>query len=115
MKVAITADLHLTNRFQHPERFQTLENIFGSLVQAEIDTLIIAGDLFDSSSKNPAEFEVLCQEERFQSLNYLLLPGNHDPTLSSSDFSLTNIRVISEPEVISLDDESYPFLFIPYR
>ena len=115
MKVAITADLHLTNRFQHPERFRTLENIFVSLGRAEIDTLIIAGDLFDSSLKNPAEFEALCREERFRSLNLLLLPGNHDPTLNSADFSLPNIRVISEAEIISIDEEAYPFLFIPYQ
>ena len=115
MKVAITADLHLTNRFEHPERFQTLENILVSLDQAEIDTLIIAGDVFDSSLKNPAEFESLCQDERFRGLNLILLPGNHDPTLSSADFTLPNIRVISEPEIINLEDETYPFLFIPYQ
>jgi DNA repair exonuclease SbcCD nuclease subunit len=115
MKIAITADLHLTSRYQHPERFQTLENIFISLVQNKVDILIIAGDLFDSSLKNPAEFEALCQQERFHDLNLFLIPGNHDPTISDADFTLPNLKVISEPEIISLDEDAYSFLFIPYQ
>ena len=28
MKIALTADVHLTNQDSHPERFNALENIF---------------------------------------------------------------------------------------
>lgn len=114
MKIAITADLHLTNRNQHPERFQSLENILSNLVATGVDSLIIAGDLFDSSLQNPAEFESLCHQERFQALSLYLLPGNHDPSVSNADFALPNLKVISEPEIINFDDQAYPFLFIPY-
>jgi len=61
MKIAITADLHLTSRQQRPDRFAALKNIFVQLHTLQIDTLIIAGDLHDATYDNFSEFEALCR------------------------------------------------------
>ena len=74
MKIAITADLHLTSREQRPERFEALENILADLHAQEIDTLIIAGDLFDQSRQNYAEFEQLCRKPEHTNLNLYVIP-----------------------------------------
>ena len=47
MKIAVTADVHLTTREDNPERFNALEDILGSLEGLGIEHLIIAGDLFN--------------------------------------------------------------------
>jgi DNA repair exonuclease SbcCD nuclease subunit len=52
MIVAVTADLHLTERETHPERFDALDNILEQAVREGIGTLIIAGDLFDEDCRN---------------------------------------------------------------
>ena len=47
MKIAITADLHLTTKKEHPERFNALKEILEHLRRENVPPLIIAGDLFD--------------------------------------------------------------------
>jgi DNA repair exonuclease SbcCD nuclease subunit len=113
MKLAITADLHLTARDRNPERFQTLETMLYTLRDEGIETLIVAGDLFDATRRDYADFERLCAQETFADLQILVIPGNHDPALDNSKFALDNVDIISEPALRELDGR--PFLFLPYR
>ena len=53
MKIAVTADLHLTSRVRNPERYHALANILEQLADRKIDNLVIAGDLFDASCNDP--------------------------------------------------------------
>lgn len=112
MKIAITADLHLTSREKHPERFHALENILEQLHKQNIHTLIIAGDLFDISSESPGEFEELIRKS--PDTEVIIIPGNHDPVIAQGTFSLSNIKYISSLQKFSLGD-SVPFVFIPYK
>lgn len=113
MRVALTADLHLTGRERHPQRFETLENILSRLKVEGIETLIIAGDLFDASRRDYSDFERLCAKEEFRDLQLLVIPGNHDPGINDRRIAAENVRVISEPTVQEL--EGRPFLFLPYE
>lgn len=115
MKIAITADLHLRSREQRPERFAALENIFVQLRAAQVQTLIIAGDLFDAQFDNFAEFESLCRQPENRAVQVLIIPGNHDPNLSQAAFTTENVRVFSQPELITPDSTGASFLLIPYR
>src|SRR3972149_1611889 len=47
MRIAVTADLHLTTRKEHRERFAALEDILRQCGRLGVDWLIIAGDRFD--------------------------------------------------------------------
>jgi DNA repair exonuclease SbcCD nuclease subunit len=114
MKIAITADVHLTSYDRHPERYRALENIMDQLVEQNIEKLIIAGDLFDTSCNNPGEFEKLVGQKKFNQLEIYIIPGNHDPALSVGSFSLKNIKYLTEPEPIAFS-EDVSFLFLPYR
>ena len=114
MKIAITADLHLTNREKHPERFHALENILDQLLEQEISVLIIAGDLFDASCTNPGVFEKTVSKKKYAGIDLTIIPGNHDPLLSEGTFSLPNIRYITRPQAITFAD-TIPFVFIPYQ
>ena len=48
MKIALTADLHLTSKDKYPERYNALENILDQVVANKIEILIIqiTSDLF---------------------------------------------------------------------
>jgi DNA repair protein SbcD/Mre11 len=114
MNIAITADLHLTSREKHPERFRALENIFDQLVEQEISTLIIAGDLFDATCTTPGEFEDAVKKKKYSKILLYVIPGNHDPIFSEGTFSLPNIRYIVKPELVEMPD-GIPFVFIPFK
>ena len=114
MKIAITADVHLTSFERNPERYDALENILDQLVDDNINTLIIAGDLFDSSCNNPGEFEDLTGKEQYKNLAIHIIPGNHDPALSAGTFTTQNIKYLTEPELKKLSGKD-SFLFVPYQ
>ena len=114
MKIAITADVHLTSYDRHPERYHALENILDQLLEQRIDHLVIAGDLFDSACDQPAELEQLIGKAKYNHLTVYILPGNHDPALSKGTFTTSNIRHLTEPELLTLSDDR-GCLFMPYR
>jgi len=113
LKIAITADLHLTSRKDHPGRYHALENILQQMLEEEIGSIIIAGDLFDESSRNYSEFERLCQNPKFKSIHFHVIPGNHDSRLSNRMISNKNVVVYSEPEIQKFGP--MPFLLLPYK
>lgn len=115
MKIAITADLHLTSRKAHPERYHALENILQRMIEERIDNLIIAGDLFHEQSRNYAEFDRLCQKPKYRQIHFHVVPGNHDSGLDDRVFAAENVVVYTEPELKSFDLMSLPFLFLPYQ
>jgi exonuclease SbcD len=114
LKIAITADCHLTTRKDHPERYQALTNILDQLVKTGIGTLVIAGDLFQQQSRNYAEFERLCSEKQYRELRFIIIPGNHDPQLSQRNLSASNVRIVSETELFTIPETKQRILFIPY-
>lgn len=114
MKVAITADIHLTLEAKHPERFQTFRCFLDDILKQKIQTIILAGDCFDEDNPNYAEFESLVSNPPYQSLQFIIFPGNHDASLSQSMFSAANIRVIDKPGVERFDLMSLPLLVVPY-
>jgi hypothetical protein len=114
MLVAITADVHLTARAEHPERLAGLEAVLAAAHEAGATTLIVAGDLFDASLHNYELFEQICRAPAHRDLQFLLLPGNHDPGLRETSFAAENVRVIATPALLRLDEDALPFLFVPY-
>ncbi len=115
MKIAITADLHLTTRSQHPDRFAALTNICDQMLSSGIQTLIVAGDLFDESGNNYADFDNLCNQPKFKELSLLIIPGNHDIRLANHSFTADNIEVLAEPTIKMLGDNGLRFLFVPFK
>ena len=115
MKIAVTADVHLTTRAGHPERYNALDNVLGQLAAAGIGQLIIAGDLFDRDQRNFGEFEALCGKPDYKDITIYIIRGNHDYSLRAKDIAAGNVRVIDEPEIVDLGAGSMPFLLIPYE
>jgi len=113
MNIAITADIHLTGKKEHPERWKTFENILNDIKQKNINKIIICGDLFNENYRNYSEFDELTS--KYSNIDFFIIPGNHDDTISEKGFTADNIIVYSEPEFISFDDSSFPFLFMPYK
>ena len=99
MRIAITADNHLTTQQDHPERFATLQNILKQCGELDLDRLIIAGDLFDQSQQNYAEFEEAVTEARPENLSVVVIPGNHDPQLTQGSLAVEGLEVFSEPVI----------------
>jgi DNA repair protein SbcD/Mre11 len=115
MKIAITADLHLTSRDQHPQRFQAFENILDQLLAMGIEDLILAGDLFDASLHNYAEFDSLCQQEEYRNMHLHIVPGNHDADISNRHILAPNATIYSQTTYTHGDPQMPGFLFVPYQ
>jgi exonuclease SbcD len=114
MKIAITADLHLTSRDDHPERYNALRNILDQILEEKVGCLIITGDLFDTSLKNYSDFEELCTQEVYKRLQIYIIPGNHDADLDDSSIVAENVHVLSQPTILELDPEGPCFFMVPY-
>ncbi len=115
MKVAVAADLHLTTRQKHSDRFAAFENILRSLVSLDISSLILAGDTFDESGRNYADFENICRRPEFRCIDILMLPGNHDFDLSEAALPAENVSVITDAEIREFESGALQFLLLPYR
>ncbi len=111
MKIAITADIHLKTRYETPERYHALENIFQQMRQMNISNLFIAGDLFDKEASNYYDFDSLCQN--YPDIHITIIPGNHDPQIEKRFFTATNVEIIRKP-VIKKGINGLNVLFIPY-
>ena len=114
MKIALTADLHLTSRDRYPQRYNALENILDQVVANKIEILIIAGDLFDQSQRYFGEFESICSNPLYRNINIYIIPGNHDEDLNASYFAVENIHVYTKPSLLDLDDGKFHLLLLPY-
>ncbi len=114
MRIALTADCHLTTQAKNPERFQALGNIFKQCEENDVQLLVIAGDLFDKDLPNYAEFEELYQTNRTGDLATVIIPGNHDYRLSQGALLGEGLQVYSEPTLKPLND-SRKILFLPYQ
>jgi DNA repair exonuclease SbcCD nuclease subunit len=111
MRLAVTADVHLRKRDEHPERYNALEYILARLETEGIADLAIAGDLFDKDVSNHAEFEDLCR--RHTRVHLHIIPGNHDPLISDKSIVGDNITIYTEPAVVAFADTAV--LFLPYH
>jgi len=114
LRIAITADLHLTTQQDHPERFAALKDILQQCGELDIDRLIIAGDLFDQSQQNYAEFEQAYAEACPESLAVTVIPGNHDPHLMPGALAAEGLEVFSEPVVRPAGD-NFDLLLVPFK
>jgi len=114
MKIAITADLHLTSRERHPDRFETFENLLSDLVKENTGILIIAGDLFDESGRDYSDFDSICSRPEYESIEIVVIPGNHDADIDNKQIASGNVRIVEEPKIVT-NWGAHRFLLLPYR
>jgi len=114
MRIAVTADLHLTTRKEHPDRFAALADILRQSGRLAVDWLIIAGDLFDQSRQNFADFEKAYKAAHPAGLPVSVIPGNHDPELKAGALAVEGLEVVSEPSLRPAGDD-FNLLLVPYR
>lgn len=114
MKIAITADAHLSNEPKHLFRTKALRNVLVRCAQLKVDALIIAGDLFDNNTLNPVIFENILRDLLPVPYQIFILPGNHDAGLTSSLFSdQLPVHVLEQP-IFDTNNFDIPVLFVPY-
>ncbi|MCG8605399.1 metallophosphoesterase [bacterium] len=115
MKIAVTADCHLTTRELHPERYEALEDIVEKISRSDITMLIIAGDLFDASAQNYAEFDQVCQSQAGRQIRFVVVPGNHDLDLRQQSFAAENVEIVTKPTVTAPFNGGLKLFLLPYR
>lgn len=113
MKIGISADIHLTSKEDHIERYNAFVDILDQCLDMGVEKIIIAGDLFDQSLQNYSEFESLCNKKKYDRLSIHVIPGNHDPDISNEKIVCKNITIHADPEWVDLSDD-WAGLFIPY-
>tara|TARA_A100001037_G_scaffold306815_1_gene356032 strand:- start:13235 stop:14305 length:1071 start_codon:yes stop_codon:yes gene_type:complete len=111
MKIALTADVHLISQSKTPERFSALNFILQNMEQEQIDTLIIAGDLFDQDQSNVSEIENLLKD--YPGFSIHIIPGNHDENIQNSHFSGEQFCIHEKPTVVKLGNSH--FGFVPFK
>ncbi len=114
MKIAFTADNHLTTQSRNPERFQALADILRQCGENQVKLLVIAGDLFDQSMPNYAEFEALYKKHRPPDLTTAIIPGNHDEDLNQENIAADGLIIHNEPQLLPLN-KTWKILFVPYQ
>jgi len=114
LKIAFTADNHLTTKTRNPERFLSFANILKQCGESKVKLLIVAGDLFDQSMPNYAEFESLYKKHRPPDLTTAIIPGNHDEDLKQENISADGLIIHSEPQLLPLN-KTWKILFVPYQ
>lgn len=114
MKIALTADLHLSTREAHPERFDALADIFSQMHAEQISTLVIAGDLLDQAQANLADFNELCSGVSAQGISILVVPGNHDTGLDPRVVTAENVTVVTAPRILQIEGSFPPLMLLPY-
>mgnify|MGYP006287201135 CR=1 FL=1 len=110
MQIAFTGDVHLRSQKDTPERYHALRYILNYCRDHHIPCLIIAGDLFDSELPVYTDFDHLLAS--YPEIQCIVIPGNHDAAITQKHFSADNLKVLSEPVLLSVEDQ--PFFFIPY-
>lgn len=114
MKIAITADVHLTDQPKHEARANALRDILAKCKEMEVNALVIAGDLFDKNVSNPSIFEKIVRAEMPLPFKITIIPGNHDHRLTFEMFSTElPIRVVENPE-FNNTDFGMDTMLIPY-
>jgi exonuclease SbcD len=115
MRIALSADLHLTTRAEHPERYLALVNILDQMIEAGIRLLIIAGDAFDASLSNFSDFEAVCAARSDAGIRIIVLPGNHDEGLAEGAIAAENVHLVTETRLMHLNDTAPLLLMIPFK
>jgi len=110
MKIAFTGDVHLRSQKDTPERYHALRYLLDYCREHRIPYLVIAGDLFDSELPVYTDFDQMLTS--YPEIECLVIPGNHDATISRKLFSADNLNVFSEPVIQFMGDKA--FFFVPY-
>jgi DNA repair exonuclease SbcCD nuclease subunit len=110
MLFAVTSDIHLNNKDDNV-KYNSLQDIINQIKKEQINNLIIAGDLFDKDILDYSNFEKFCKKNK--DVKFIIIPGNHDESLSQSVFTVDNVTVYNETTLNA--DFNIPILFVPYR
>jgi len=109
MKIAITADVHLSS--SHGERMKNFISMVSALRSMNVSHVIAAGDLFDSSRDGVVEFDNFANG--LTDMSFTVVPGNHDQGIRAGMFGSKNINIIERPGLKRIGGGM--FLFLPYR
>lgn len=131
MKILHTSDWHIGRTFHGQSTLEHLRTVFRAMVTAvqenDIDVVVVAGDIFDSSMPSAENFTVLStvlRDIRSAGAVVVITSGNHDSAtrlgFQSEWTSLAGIHVITGFDQylrpVTIDDEYGPVNFygIPY-
>ena len=131
MKMLHTSDWHIGRTFHGNSTLEHLRIVLEALVaevrERQIDVVVVAGDIFDSSMPSAEAFGVLSRalrDLRAAGAQVVMTSGNHDSAtrlgFQSEWATLSGIHIITRPdqylEPVLIDDEYGPVAFygIPY-
>lgn len=92
-------------------RFETVRRIAGEASARQVDAVLVAGDVFDLQTVSDTVIRRLFGALQAFAGPWILLPGNHDAALVESVWTraqrlnciASNVRVVLEPGVVTLD------------
>lgn len=90
------------------ERFEVVKRIAALAKERQVDAIVVAGDVFDSSTTPDQVIRRTLEAMKAYDGSWVLLPGNHDPALSESPW--TRIERIGRPVNVILALAPEPIL-----
>jgi len=131
MKILHTSDWHIGRTFHGHSTLEHLRVVLAALVgevrERQIDVVLVAGDIFDSSMPSADAFGVLSaalRDIRDAGAQVVMTSGNHDSAtrlgFQSEWATFSGIHIVTRPdqylEPVVIDDEYGPVAFygIPY-
>ena len=113
MKIIHSSDLHLNSKY--PERLKALEEIILAAKRESVDLMLIAGDFFDSSREANKLRPVLRDSLSSLPFKILVIPGNHDYSIYTSDLNFGNdIKILLKRPFEKVELEDLKIIAIPY-
>ena len=124
--IAIVGDLHFGMRLNDDRYLEFQINAWKAFIadlkKKKVDRIIMLGDFFDDRNYISVKIlNIILNEIIKNNITMIMLVGNHDALYKNTNrvnapellFGKTkNIRIISEPEEITIDGE--PILFVPW-
>ncbi|MBD3369042.1 hypothetical protein GF402_01610 [Candidatus Fermentibacteria bacterium] len=114
MKIALTADVHLSEKGEHPERLSGLRNVLQDAKSQGSELCVVCGDLFDGQTRSCSHLDELMSSPELGGIDLVVLRGNHDSRLRSADVVSDNVRIVTETVLERPDPQGLPILMVSY-
>lgn len=115
MRIALTADVHLSEKGEHPERLSGLRNVLRDAKSKGCRLCVVCGDLFDSQTRSCSQLDELLSSPELADIELVVVRGNHDSGLKSEDVVSENVRVVEGSALERPDPQGLPILMVSYR
>ena len=111
LRLLHTSDIHIGEDLAPDTRLDSLGAVIDVALEHQVDAVIIAGDLFDSSRVKPHVVEATLEQLRRLKQPTVIIPGNHDCVDETSIYHRVDLREAGDHVHFAGDPEGGHIVF----